>query len=559
MTTPPPNRLYFGDNLPILREQIADESVDLIYLDPPFNSNATYNVLFQERSGEESAAQVTAFEDTWHWGLESEVAYREVVTNGPPHLAEMLQAMHGFLGQNDMMAYLAMMAPRLAELHRVLKPTGSIYLHCDQTAGHLLRLLLDTVFGAVNFKTQIVWKRTSAHSDNRQGRRQHGRIQDNILFTTKSDEWTWNPVYTPYDQDYVEEFYRHIEPETGRRYILSDMTGPGGTRRGNPEYEVMGVTRSWRYSQERMQELIAEGRVVQTNPGTVPRQKRYLDEMPGIPIQDIWTDIPPVGSRSAERLNYQTQKPEALLDRIIRASSNEGDLILDPFCGCGTATAVAERLNRRWIGIDITHLAVSIMRYRLRNSFGENLQRYEVIGDPKDLASARALALESEHDGRYQFQFWALSLVEALPARDDRRRRQRGADQGIDGNINFFDDNSGRAKRVIVQVKSGNVSVADIRDLRGTLERERAQIALFITLNPPTRPMLQEALEAGFYEPEHFPEHRFPRLQILTIEELLNGAQAEFPRFAPVTSYGRGPRRRTSRRQIRETVQSGLI
>ena len=556
MTAPPTNRLYFGDNLPILREQIADESVDLIYLDPPFNSNATYNVLFQERSGEQSAAQVTAFEDTWRWGLESEIAYREVVANGPRHLSDLLQAMRGFLGQNDMMAYLAMMAPRMAELHRVLKPTGSIYLHCDQTAGHLLRLLLDAIFGAVNFKTQIVWKRTSAHSDTRQGRRQHGRIQDNILFTTKSNRWTWNPVYTPYDRNYLEEQYRYVEPETGRRYRLSDMTGPGGTRRGNPMYEVMGVTRAWRYSRERMQELIAEGRVVQTSPGAVPRYKRYLDEMPGVPLQDIWTDIPPIGARSAERIGYPTQKPEALLDRIIRASSNEGDLILDPFCGCGTATAVAERLNRRWVGIDITHLAVSLMRYRLHHTFGDGLQPYAIIGDPKDLASARALALESEHDGRYQFQYWALSLVEGLPARNDR---QRGADSGIDGIINFFDDNSSRAKRIIIQVKSGNVSVSDIRDLRGTLERERAQIALFITLNPPTRPMLEEAAAAGFYEPEHFPDHHFPRLQILTIEELLAGAAAQYPRFAPTVAYGGRPARRAPRRRLRESPQTALV
>ena len=556
MTTHPPNRLYFGDNLPILREQIADESVDLIYLDPPFNSNASYNVMFREHGGQQSQAQITAFRDAWRWGLQSEAAYRDVVTAGPARLADLMQSFRGFLGQSNMMAYLAMMAPRLAELHRVLKPNGSIYLHCDPTAGHFLRMMIDVIFGAVNFKTQIVWKRTSAHSDTRQGRRQHGRIQDNILFSTKSDEWIWNPVYTPYDQEYVDGFYRHIEPETGRRYRIDNMTGPGGTERGNPEYAVMGVTRAWRYSRERMQELIDAGRVVQSSTGAVPGYKRYLDEMPGVPLQDIWSDIPHLGPRSAERLGYPTQKPEALLERIIRASSNEGDLILDPFCGCGTSTAVAERLNRRWIGIDITHLAVSLMRYRLHTWFGDNLRPYEIIGDPKDLASAQALATESEHDGRYQFQFWALGLVEAMPARDERRR---GADQGIDGNINFFDDNSSRAKRIIVQVKSGNVSVSDIRDLRGTLERERAQIALFITLHPPTRPMQQEATQAGFYEPEHFPEHRFPRLQILTIAELLSGVQPQYPRFAPIVSYGNGARRRPERRQLRETAQSGLI
>ena len=275
------NKLYFGDNLGILREHVKDESVDLVYLDPPFNSNTTYNVLFAEKSGEQSAAQITAFDDTWHWGMESELAYRELVTDGPKKLGDMLQAMRAFLGQNDMMAYLTMMAQRMAELHRVLKPTGSLYLHCDPTASHYLKLLLDAAFGADKFRNEIVWKRTSAHSDTKQGRRQPGRIHDVILFYTKSDEWTWNPVHTKYDQDYADDFYRHVEPETGRRYTLGDLTGPGGAKKGNPEYEVMGVVRYWRYSRERMQELIDEGRVVQETPGAVPRYKRYLDEMAG--------------------------------------------------------------------------------------------------------------------------------------------------------------------------------------------------------------------------------------------------------------------------------------
>ena len=348
------NALYYGDNLDILREHVADASVDLIYLDPPFNSNATYNVLFQERSGEQSAAQITAFDDTWHWGMESEAAYHEVVTGGPKGLADLLQAMRSFLGQNDMMAYLTMMAQRMIELHRVLKPTGSIYLHCDPTASHYLKMLLDAVFGPTNFRTEITWKRTSAHSDTRQGRRQHGRVHDILLFYTKGSNWTWNPSYTEYDKEYVEDFYKYVEPETGRRYRLGDLTGPGGAAKGNPQYEVMGVTRYWRYSKDRMQKLIDQGRVVQTKPGNVPQYKRYLDEMPGVPLQDLWTDIGPVASQARERLSYPTQKPEALLERIVNASSNEGDVVLDPFCGCGTAIAAAERLNRRWIGIDIT-------------------------------------------------------------------------------------------------------------------------------------------------------------------------------------------------------------
>ncbi len=230
----------------------------------------------------------------------------------------------------------------------ILKETGSIYIHCDDTANHYLKSVMDAVFGASNYKSEIPWKRTSAHSDRRQGRRQHGRVHDLLLYYTKGNSWTWNPVYTDYDPDYVSRFYRHVEPGTGRRYRLDNLTGPGGEAKGNPRYEVMGVTRYWRYSKERMQELIDEGRVVQTRPGAVPAYKRYLDEMPGVPLQDLWADINPVASRSPERTGYPTQKPLALLERIIQASSNEGDMVLDPFCGCATACVAAEKLGRQW-------------------------------------------------------------------------------------------------------------------------------------------------------------------------------------------------------------------
>ena len=521
------NKLYFGDNLPILREHVADESVDLIYLDPPFNSNATYNILFREAAGELSSAQIQAFDDTWHWTIEAELAYEEIVAGAPQDVVNLIGAMRGFLGRNDMMAYLAMMTPRIIELRRALKPGGSVYLHCDPTASHYLKLLMDAVFGKTRFRTAIMWKRTSAHSDARQGRRQHGRIHDVILFYTKSDRWTWNTTYTKYDQDYVDESYRHVEEGTGRRYRLDNLTGPGGAAKGNPAYEVMGVTRHWRYSRERMDELIAQGRVVQSEDGNVPAYKRYLDEMPGVPLQDVWTDIPPIGSRARERLGYPTQKPEALLERVILSSSDEGGVVLDPFCGCGTAIAVAERLNRRWIGVDITHLAVSLMKHRLADSFGERLSPYDVVGAPQDVASARALAEASEHDGRYQFEYWALGLVEARPAHD----RRRGADAGVDGYVNFLDDDSGKVKRVIVQVKSGRVGRAHIATLRGDMERQEAEMSVFITLEPPTAPMLRDALAAGFYEPRHFPGRRFPRVQIRTVEELLAGNAPEIPRL----------------------------
>jgi DNA modification methylase len=521
------NTLYFGDNLRILREHVSDESVDLIYLDPPFNSNATYNVLFKEKSGEESTAQITAFEDTWHWGIESERAYSEVVTEGPKILSDLIQSFRTFLGQNDMMAYLTMMAIRMIELHRVLKPTGSIYLHCDPTASHYLKILMDAVFGPRKFRTEIAWKRSSAHSDTKQGRKQHGRIHDIIFFYTKSEEWTWNPIHTAYDQEYVDAFYKYEEEGTGRKYRLGDITGPGGAAKGNPRYELMGVTRYWRYSKETMNKLVKEGRIVQTRPGSVPAYKRYLDEMPGVPIQDVWTDINPIGAQAAERLGYPTQKPERLLERIIKASSKQGDIVLDPFCGCGTTIAVAERLNRRWMGVDITHLAISLMVSRLKDTFGPELCPYKIIGVPKDVGGAKALAEEN----RYQFEWWALSLVEARPAQD----KKKGADTGIDGYINFFDDKSGKAKKIVVQVKSGHVNRGHIATLKGDMEREKAVIGAFITLQEPTKPMKTEAVSAGFYEPERFPGKKFQRIQILTIKDLLEGKKLQYAQLAPAT------------------------
>ena len=519
------NKLYFGDNLDILQEHVATESIDLIYLDPPFNSNATYNLLFRAESGAQSAAQITAFDDTWHWGLESEYAFRTVVANGPRGLGQLLEAMRAFLGQNDMVAYLTMMAQRMCELQRVLKPTGSIYLHCDPTASHYLKLLLDAVFGARQFRNEIVWRRTSAHSNSKR----YGANIDIILFYTKSDQWTWNPPYQPYDEAYKARF-RYKDPD-GRAWCDGSLKGLSG---GGYEYEYKGITALWRVPLETMQRLDAEGRLHFTRTGGI-RRKNYLDEMKGRAVQALWDDIRAINSQARERLGYPTQKPEALLERIINTSSNEGDVVLDPFCGCGTAIAAAERLNRSWVGIDVTHLAITLIRHRLHDSFGQDLRPYQVLGDPKDLHSAHSLA---QHD-RYQFEWWALGLVDARPAQDKRK----GADAGIDGYINFFDDNSGKAKRLIVQVKSGNVNVSQIRDLKGVLAREKAAIGLFITLKPPTGPMRKEAAAAGFYQPSHFRGHTFPRVQILTIEELLAGTEVEYPRFAPQTTFRQAPSR----------------
>ena len=517
------NTLYYGDNLEILRQHVGDESVDLVYLDPPFNSNASYNVLFKERSGEESPAQIKAFTDTWEWTQESERTFeQEIVLNPetPPNVKEMIAAFRQFIGSNAMMAYLVMMTPRLVELRRVLKPTGSIYLHCDPTASHYLKLLMDTVFGKERFRNEVQWRRYGAHNDVGQGSRHFGRVHDILLLYAKGKEPTWNQVFTPLDPQYIASTYRYVEPETGKRFTTTPLTGPGGAAKGNPVFEWNGHTRAWRYSKETMERLESEGRLYYSRTGYA-RQKRYLDESKGVPAQDVWDDIRSLSGGHKERLGYQTQKPQALLERIIQASSNEGDVVLDPFCGCGTAVAAAEKLKRRWVGIDVTHLAVALMKSRLKTAFDIVPGRdYEVVGEPADAGGARALA---EQD-RYQFQFWAMSLLEAFP----REQGKRGADRGIDGVVYFIDGPRRSPQKAIVQVKSGKVSSPLIRDLKGTVEREKAALGLFITLEEPTREMRTEAVSAGFYRSEVW-QRDFPKLQIRTVAELLDGRGFELP------------------------------
>ena len=524
------NVLYYGDNLEILRKHIPDESIDLIYLDPPFNSSATYNVLFKEPGGKSSQAQMSAFEDTWHWGLESEKALQEIAASpiAPAATKEFMSVLPNLVGKRtDMSAYITMMCVRLIELRRVLKNTGSIYLHCDPTASHYLKLLLDTIFGATNFRNEIVWKRSSAHSDIGQGAKHMGRLYDIILFYSKTDNYICNMQYTPYTEEYTNNSYRHVEPETGRRYFLGDITGPGGAAKGSPEYEFLGVTRFWRFSKENMEKLYKEGRIIQTKPGTVPRYKRYLDEMPGVPIQDIWDDLQPIGAQAKERLGYPTQKPLTLLERIINYSTNEGDVVLDPFCGCGTAVVVAQKLNRKWIGIDVTHLAIGLMKWRLKNLTPP--AQFTVVGEPKDLTGAEELAKQD----KYQFQWWAVAEVGGQPYGE----RKKGADTGIDGYLYYMDEKD-KIKKAIISVKGGHhVGVNMIYDLSHVIDREKADIGVFISIDEPTRPMLEEAAMKGFY---HSPLGRdYPRIQILTIAKILQGIRPDIPPWiAPIPKSG---------------------
>jgi site-specific DNA-methyltransferase (adenine-specific) len=514
------NQLFFGDNLEILRSgRIPVGSVDLIYLDPPFNSNATYNVLFAEKSGEKSAAQITAFEDTWEWGEEAAAAYDDIIRGDRPRLADLLQALRAFLGQNAMMAYISMMAVRLVELHRVLKPTGSLYLHCDPTASHYLRLILDSIFSPMNFRNEIIWKRTSAHSS----AKRYGPVHNIILFYSKSANFMWNPAYAGHDEKYVKSHYTQVDPD-GRRWMPDNLTAMG-VRHGSSGkawrgFDVASKGNHWKFTIEKLEELDAEGKIYWPLAGGWPRYKRYLDEVKGVPAQDIWVDTPPINAQAKERLGYPTQKPEALLERIIQASSNEGDIVLDPFCGCGTTITVAERLKRRWIGIDITHLAITLIKKRLLDSFGKELAPYEVIGEPADAMGAAALAEVNRH----QFEWWALGLVDAAPAQD----KKKGADRGVDGVLYFQEKDDGDYHKIIVQVKSGHVGAKEVRELEGTRKQEKAEIAALLTLKPPTKPM-KEAVPADYYVSALFPEKRFARLQILTIAELFAGKQLEYP------------------------------
>lgn len=447
------NTLYYGDNLDILPRYIKDESVDLIYLDPPFKSEQNYNILFVEQNGSRSKAQIKAFEDTWRWDQGAAEAYHDIIENGPEKVSQAMQAFRKFLGDTDMLAYLSMMAPRLVELRRVLKLTGSIYLHCDPTASHYLKLLMDAVFDARNFQNEIIWGYKTQGASKRRFARKH----DTILFYTKSQKWNFN---TQYEKSFMMHAYGFkgsdfkIDPETGQQYNV----------------------------------VIAK---------------------------DIW-NIPALQSATSEKLGYPTQKPEALLEPIIKASTNEGDIIMDPFCGCGTAIAVAQRLNRNWIGIDITHLAITLIKHRLFDAYGNKCD-FKVIGEPVTFPDAETLA----KDDPYQFQWWILGLVGARPA-----EQKKGSDEGIDGRLYFHDDPKGKTKQIIFSVKAGHTGVAHIRDLRGVIERENAEIGVFLTLQEPTKSMRSEAAGAGFYDS---PWGKHPRLQIFTVADLLKGKRIDYP------------------------------
>jgi DNA modification methylase len=523
-----PNVLHYGDNLEVLR-RMASELVDLIYLDPPFNSNKAYNVLFKNPAGDAAKAQIQAFDDTWTWTPEAEEQYGELVQGGllPANVADALRAMHQILGKSDLFTYLLMMTPRLCELHRVLKPTGSLYLHCDPTASHYLKILLDAIFGPDRFLNEITWKRTTAHNDPKR----FGRISDRILFYSKTKTKTFNRIGGEYSPEQIARF-KYVDAD-GRPYKCENLTAPHFSATRTVEWRGVhpGSNRQWRFGVDKLEELWAAGRIATKDDGT-PRKdglKEYLDEMDGPPLQDIWTDIdfPPT---TDERLGYQTQKPVALLERILLSSTNEGDLVLDPFCGCGTTVDAAEKTKRRWIGIDITYLAIDLITKRLRRVYGADIRPFEVKGIPVDVEGAAALFRSNPFD----FERWAVSLVDGQP-----NEKQVG-DRGIDGVVRFSmgPDDVGRA---LVSVKGGQqLTPAMVRDLVGTVESQRAEMGILIILGEATKGMKDAANGAGIFR-YRVSGHSFPKVQILTVAELLDGKKPDMP--TPFLPYVRAQRR----------------
>lgn len=536
------NHLYFGDNLDVLPEHIPDESVDLIYLDPPFNSNRNYSVIFDKHGeiGPEDNAQIQAFEDTWHWTHATEEQYGEFVTSAAGSVADALTAFRTMLGENDAMAYLVNMAPRLVELHRVLKSTGSIYLHCDPTMSHYLKVLMDGIFDVRNFQNEVIWKRTGSHNSANRWGPQH----DVLLFYTKSSKYTWNRTLQAYDESYVDGKFKWSD-ERGPYQDVS-LTGPG-VRPGDSGLPWRGVdpTTSGRHwqppsmmydlyekltgksladvptMQERLDRVDEVGLIHHPKKADgQPRFKQYLDISPGAPIQDIVTDIDPINSQAAERLGYPTQKPVALLERIISASSNPDDVVLDPFCGCGTTIDAAQKLGRRWIGIDITYIAVDLIIKRLTHTYGDPIaDTFEVTGIPKDHGGAQRMF----EDDPFEFERWAVSLVGAQP-----NQKQVG-DKGVDGVGRFLLDNKGGVGKVLVSVKGGKtITPSMVRDLAGTVKAQGAQMGVFVTLAPATKGV-KDAIDHGGVYTHPAAKQTFPALQHITVAELMAGQRPKLP------------------------------
>lgn len=517
------NSLYYGDNLDVLRESIESSSVDLIYLDPPFNSKRAYNVLFADRSGEEAQAQIEAFDDTWEWSQQSEEAFNDMIHGGAPaKAADAIEAMRRLLGDNDVLAYLVMMTQRLTELHRVLKHTGSLYLHCDPTSSHYLKVMLDAVFGSQNYRNELIWHYggRGAKAVAQQFPRNHDVI---LLYSKTAGRHRYQRQYTQRVMTAAEARERGYRVDENNRWF---KTAPRGD-----------------YTDASIERLDSEGRIHWTRTGK-PRVKYFLETrqssvLEDVLVGDVWSDIPDAMHMGHERLGYPTQKPESLLERIVAASSNEGDVVLDPFCGCGTTVTVAQRLRRNWIGIDVTFLAIDLIDKRLRDLYGDDVvDTYEIRGIPRDLGGAQSLFDVNPFD----FERWAVSLVDGQP----HERAEQAGDKGVDGWIRF-PVGTREVGRAIVSVKGGrSLNPAMVRDLRGTVESQRSELGVLIALAEPTKGMRDEAHRSGTYT-HPLTNRAYPRLQIITVGELLAGKQPDMP--TAILPYVQAKRRGTQDQQ----------
>lgn len=546
------NRLYFGDNLDILRNSVRDESVDLVYLDPPFNSDAKYNVLFETPDSEKGAAQAEAFRDTWTWGEEAARSLDEIMTHMRGGTARFVEALRAALGSSDMMAYLVMMAVRLHELRRVLKSDGSLYLHCDPTASHYLKIILDGIFGPKNFRGEIIWKRTNARGTTGKWPRLH----DVILHYSAGSDFHFQPVRVKADQAKLP--HTLITGADGLKYQTYELTAPGLTKNGPSGrpwhgFDPSTYGRHWANTHETMEGWDAAGQIHWPAKGGFPRRRdaqAFDPDRREVVVGDVWTDIDRINQSAAERIGYPTQKPLALLDRILQASSMPGDTVLDPFCGCGTTIEAAHRSGRRWIGVDVAYHAVKVIEARLDREF-RGTARFDVLGIPVSFEHAEALAKRD----KYQFQWWANYLFDPHAVREIKK----GKDRGIDGEL-YFPMGVGRSDygRLLMSVKGGQaVGSPMVRDFRGVIEREKAEMGLFICLYPPTAEMVREATAAGYVQTA---QGRKPKLQIVSIQSWFAGDRPNLP-HAPqleAAAFARRKRRAPATQRALDPTQPEL-
>ena len=536
------NRLYYGDCFTIMQE-MRSASVDLIYLDPPFNSNRAYNAIYKDETGRPLPDQIEAFCDMWTLDDERERAIRHMpVLMREAGIADetvefwrlWMNALRGT--QPRMLAYLSYMVQRLVMMRRLLRPAGSIYLHCDPTASHYIKVMMDGIFGHENFRSEIIWRRINSTG---RGTRRLANNADFILYYAKGRDFVWNQQYTEHDPAYIEKNYRY-QDEDGRRYRLGDLKG-AGLRSGSSGQPWRGIDPSesgshWAIpnralpesarslsSQEKLDILDEIGRIYWPPKGRIPAYKRYLDEMSGTAVDTIWSDIGGLQSQSKERLGYDTQKPVALLERIIRSSSNPGDVVFDPFCGCATTLEAAHQLKRQWIGIDIAiHAIKRVAAVRL----GERLKLvegrdYEITGVPRTLEGA----VDLWQRDKYHFQKWAVEEVDGFVT------TKRTADGGIDGRLYFDMPGERDLQSMVLEVKGGtNVTIADLRALHSVLEREEAVMAGLIVMEPlRERKMANFSRLIGEAGDLDILRKPYPRIQILSIPEILAGERFQTP------------------------------